>query len=83
MSDAHPAMVDPIVDQIRPLLAGQPAELVGAVLADLLAIWLAGHIIPDDPAETNALREALLDFHIRLVRRLIPVHAAAIHGSAA
>lgn len=34
--------VSTIVEQARDLLAGKPPELQGAVLADLLAIWLAG-----------------------------------------
>lgn len=58
-----------IVDRIRPMLAGyHPAEQ-GAALADLLAIWLAGH-----PAE---IREALLKMHVDKVRELVPVNVEA------
>lgn len=75
-----PADVGPLVNQTRALLAGRPAQIQSAVLADLLAIYLAGHIIRDSPVETNALRERLLDLHVGLVRELIPVNAAQIHG---
>jgi hypothetical protein len=55
----------PIVDAIKPLLAGKSPMIQSSVLADLLSIWLAG-IRPD-------LREELLQGHIRLVRELIPL----------
>jgi hypothetical protein len=35
--------VAPIVDQIKPILAGKDDALQGAVLANLLAIWISGH----------------------------------------
>lgn len=69
-----------IVERVRPLLAGRPPQVQGAVLADLLAMWLAGHIFRGNPGETDALREKLLESHLDLVRRLIPVNAASIHG---
>ncbi|WP_038384925.1 hypothetical protein [Bradyrhizobium elkanii] len=34
---------DALVEQIRPILAGQTPEVVGATLAQLLAIFIAGH----------------------------------------
>jgi hypothetical protein len=63
------------------LLAGLAPQLQGGVLADLLAIHLAQHIIRDSPAETNALRDRLLDMHIAVARQLIAVNAAQIHGA--
>lgn len=86
MTDARKATmneladVEAIVRRARPALAGHPGPNQGAALADLLATWLAGHIIPGDPAETDALREDLLTRHIAAVRDLIPVNAAMIHG---
>lgn len=74
------AEVGQIVERVRPSLAGRSPEVQGAVLADLLAMWLAGHIVKDDPAGTDALREELLEMHLRTVRKLIPVNAATIHG---
>jgi hypothetical protein len=60
-----------LIDTIRPHLAGNPAPVQGAALADLLATWLAGHFA-DGPATTTRLRETLLKEHIAMVRRLIP-----------
>ncbi len=71
-----PNEIDSIVDAIRPILAGHPPDLQGAALADLLAIWLAGHIIPGQPAKTKALRKRLLTMHVAIVRELIPVSEA-------
>jgi hypothetical protein len=63
-----PVLVAEIVDGIRPLLGGQHPAVQGAVIADLLAIWLAGH--------DHDIREALLDSHLGHVRELIPVNVA-------
>lgn len=81
MSDTDLAKVASIVKRMRLLLAGLPPHVQGAVLADLLAIWLAGHRIEDDPAETTALREKLLTMHLEMVRQLIPPNAMEIHGT--
>src|SRR5262245_21904161 len=62
--------VAPVVEAIKPHLAGRPPAIQGAALADLLAIWLAGH-----PAE---VREALLAEHISTVRELVPINAAIL-----
>jgi hypothetical protein len=43
LGDADVADVAPLVETIRPLLAGKPPRLISAVLADLLAIWIASH----------------------------------------
>ena len=37
---------DALVEQIRPILAGQSPELTGATIAQLLAIFIAGHAPP-------------------------------------
>lgn len=67
-----------IVDSIRPLLAGLPPEMQSAILADLLAIWLAGHHVPDDTDATLALRAHLLAEHCQLVRQLVLPNARII-----
>jgi hypothetical protein len=64
------ALVVEIVDSIRPLLAGHHPAAQGAALADLLAIWLAGH--------EHSLREPLLNNHVVRVRELVPVNVAAM-----
>jgi hypothetical protein len=77
------SQVSKIVDKIRPFLAGMDPEIVGAVLADLLAILLAGHAYLDDSGaivrtETDQMREDLLTAHIESVRALIPVNEAML-----
>lgn len=52
-----------VVETVRPILAGLGPDIQGAVIADLLAIWLAGH--------SPALRDDLLEWHITQVRGLI------------
>lgn len=70
--------VDDLVDQIEPLvkrlwpvvsaeLAGKAPQVQGAVLADLTAIWLAGHIGPDK----EKVRRFLLRAQIRMIKMLI------------
>lgn len=76
MSDAK--TVEPIVEKICPLLAGHPPEIQSAVLADLLAMFLAGHQGADAPA----LREEILRLHIATVRDLIPVNERMIRERA-
>jgi len=59
-------IVQEIVERIKPELAGKPPEIQGAVLCDLLAIFLAGH--PPEPPE---LREEVLSMHIETMRKLV------------
>jgi hypothetical protein len=68
-----------LVGEIRQLMAGRLADLQGSILADLLAIWLAGHIVPGDTKATDDLREQLLAWITGLVRELIPPNHAMIH----
>jgi hypothetical protein len=61
-----------IGERVKPLLAGHPPEVQGAVLADLLAIWLVGH--------APALREQMLALHIEMVRELIEPNEKIMFG---
>jgi hypothetical protein len=72
---SSPEASDAIVAQIKPLLAGKPVELQGLVLADCLAIWLAGHQVEGDAEGTRQLRKAILEFHLEQVRDLTTVNA--------
>jgi hypothetical protein len=63
-----------LVEHIRPLLAGRDPSVQGAVLADLVSMLLAGHILPNSKERTNELREGLLQAHITAVRQLIPIN---------
>jgi hypothetical protein len=68
-----------LVGLIRPLLAHQPTQVQGAVLADLLAMWLAGHVMLGDKRATNRLREDMLKAHLIAVSALIdPNYKASV-----
>lgn len=73
-TDNSPEGVELIVGRIKPLLAGWHPATQGAVLADLVAIWLASH--------PPGVRDSLLDFQVQNVRRLIPVNERIIFGPA-
>jgi hypothetical protein len=59
---------------IRPLLIGRPKEVQGAALADLVSIWLAGHVVRGDPKATERWRKDILAMHVETVRLLIPIN---------
>jgi hypothetical protein len=61
-----------IVAAIKPLLAGQEPAIQGAALAELLAIFLAGH--------HPAAREEIRAMHISAVRDLVPVAEREMFG---
>lgn len=61
--------------ELEPMLAGRPSNVQGAVLADLLSIWLAGHWPP-------AAREVLLADFVKLVRNLVPETEKQLFGAA-
>jgi len=67
-------LAEDIVDDIKPILAGHPPDVQGAVIADLLAIFLIGY-----PPQ---MREEVLEFHIDAVRELIDVEDALAFGPA-
>jgi hypothetical protein len=66
--------VEELMAAIRPLLAGKSAAVQGAVLADLLSLWLAGHVVADDPKATKRIRENLLELHLEAMWRLVEVN---------
>ena len=53
-------------------VAGLEPEIQSAVIAHLLATWLAGHR-GDDAKKLAAFREEILQNHIALVRALLPL----------
>jgi hypothetical protein len=57
---------------MMPLLAGRGPFVQGAALADLVAMYLAGH--------APELREEVLALHVAAVRKLVPVNAAMLRG---
>jgi hypothetical protein len=74
--DASEAMR--LVELLKLPLADQPAQVQGAVLADLLAMWLSGHVVRGDPKATERLRERMLKQHLKAVKALIPVNYAGL-----
>jgi hypothetical protein len=66
--------VEFIVKGASALLEGRPPQVQSAALADLLAMWLAGHLILGDPKATKRLREELLKGHLTTMWRLVDVH---------
>jgi hypothetical protein len=72
--------VEALVAAVRPLFAGKSPQVQGAALADLLAMWLAGHVDRDDPAGKNSalIREQMLEAHLIAVRALVPVNYAGL-----
>ena len=75
-ADADAKSVEALVRAAMPLFAGKPEQVQSAALADLLAMWLAGHLDRDDPEgeKTARIREALLEAHLVAVRALIPIN---------
>ena len=66
-----PQEIQQILDTCSAALAGHSSEMQGAVLADLLSMWLAGHRVMNDPEATFKLREELLDAHMKAVVQLL------------
>ena len=61
-----------IASAIKPLLAERGPEIQSAVLADLMAMLLAGH--PD------FVRDDILDRIVGLVRKLVPLNEGLLFG---
>jgi len=69
------ALSNEIWPHVAPLLAGKEPQVQGAVLADLVARWIAGHFVPGSQWATHRVRERFLNLHIETVRKLVPVNA--------
>jgi hypothetical protein len=67
-----------LTDRISPILHGHKPEIQGAVLAELLATWLAGHVVPGDRMQTILLRGRLFHEHMKIVRDLTKLNAMRI-----
>jgi hypothetical protein len=71
MTDDDATLALQITDAMKPLLAGYPRMVQSAVLANLTALWLAGHYATDEEISTAQLREELLEGHVKLIRDMI------------
>lgn len=81
MSQADEAKA--LVTEISGILHGRDPNIVGAALADLLSMLLAGHFLFTDDGgisrkPTDKLREDLLLAHLEAVRKLLPVNEKMI-----
>ncbi len=70
------ARADAVMLRIQPLLAGHGPDLQGAVITDLVAIWIAGHRC-SDPAEEQLVHEELLELHCKHVREMVALYVEA------
>ena len=77
---AFAAAADALMDCIAPILAGRSPELQGAVIADMTALWLAGHRVQGDRAEGDRVREKLLQLHATHVRELVEMYLEGVDG---
>lgn len=64
--------VEATIKKIKPFLAGKAPDIQGAILADLLALWLAGH--------PPFIREEMLAHHMHMVRALAEVNEFILFG---
>jgi hypothetical protein len=76
MTDEQVEKVNALLQRIAPLFHGQSPDIIGAVLADLVALLLAGH----QGTGVEEVREELLQLHIETVRGLIPVNEVLLFG---
>jgi hypothetical protein len=67
-----------LIGKISPILHGHDQQTQGAVLAELLAKWLAGHVVPGDRIETILLRGRILHERMKIVRDLTKINAMRI-----
>jgi hypothetical protein len=56
-------------------LAGLSPMSQSAIIADMTALWLAGHVVRGNPEETAQLRKDLLTVYVDLVQDLVPLNA--------
>jgi hypothetical protein len=72
--------VTALVAEISPLLSGKGSDVQSAVLADLVAMWLAGHQDLENPesAFVLELREQAFALWCETVRALVPVNVAML-----
>jgi hypothetical protein len=68
MTESTVDEMEELVLSISRMLHGHRPEVQSAVLADLVAMWLAGFLINTDAAK---LQEELLEEFVKLVRGLI------------
>jgi acyl transferase domain-containing protein len=76
--DRDLAAVVELIERLQPQLGGLPPFVIGAALVELMATWLAGHVVIGDLEQTRMLREQLLSDWSAAVRKMIPQIAAEL-----
>lgn len=74
----HTEQVEALAGALGELLHGEDPRVVGGALADVLAMYIAGHVVFGNAEATMRVRTAALALHIDIVQSLIPVNAADI-----
>jgi hypothetical protein len=59
-------------------LAGKGPQIQGAVLVQLIARFIAGHVVLESPAETAKIRKAQLDLLAVAAWHMVPIAAKEI-----
>jgi hypothetical protein len=62
-----------LAERLKPVFAGKPDGVVGAALAELMATYLAAHVMPGDLKEEHVMREEILTMWCETVRALLAV----------
>jgi hypothetical protein len=80
MSDEQATAAIELAEKIAPLLAGHPPEVQSAVLADLTAMWLAGHqdFFHPESDDVKKLRRQLFARWCEMVLDLVPINVARL-----
>jgi hypothetical protein len=68
--DQQARAAEKLAKRCYPIFAGKAPEIQGAVLVDLVARHLAGHVVVGDPEATAAYRAVLLEAFISAVKQL-------------
>lgn len=66
------AKVGEIVNSIRPLLGGQGAHIQGAVIADIVSIFIAAH--------APHLRKTMMDGIVKTAMKMVPMNENILFG---
>lgn len=62
-------------ERISSQLQGQNREVIGGVIADLMATFIAGHVVVGDEAATEQIRRRVLQSQIDVIWDLIDLHS--------
>jgi hypothetical protein len=66
--------VDTVAMAMMEIMIGEQRAVQGAVLADLVALWIVGHSHRDGGDKTDKVRTAALSRFLEVVVRLIPIN---------